>query len=968
MGPVRLTGVGVLFLASLAVGGWLHLDVALVRRLASRVVRHVMARQITGKLRVPVVQSLSANGARLKDIVVLAKRDGKELLRLRDVVVQFPPPLEALTTWLRRRQLSLPSIEVADAFVSLRHSKGQLDIATALRARRGRPRTRKSVKAASSVRIAHIGVRRTVVATDGRTTPTFRATIADLKGTIERRGRRLDLAIHEGMIDAKRTPLGPLALSVTGHVRHRVKRGEGRLWLSADGTWARQGVTLRLVHESGRAIAEVRFPDIGPEAYTTWLGEVDGPIDFPRPKSIDIRLQADPKRGTFTAEARLRAGTEKSHVTARASGGLYPVPWIEGTANGQAIALRHARGKLVLPQVKGRFRGVGGPRSQVLLQLSAHDPSFAGLPLGRRLTVRVRGSVRQLGVTIDGSAPGWSLEGQAQRAGITRRTESVADVWQTSLRLRTDRLRDLPWPAQVVARLPIAHGVQVQMSGRVGRGDLALATTVTANRATWRRTRTGFTRLDMRLGGTIDSPRVDATLVGRRVSGMGMTLHRVRLSALGTPKALALIAHAEDGDRRQIALSSRWKEHQRALRDLRLRWGRGSAELGGQVASVRMNGGYLDVQGIAVDGPRGGKIAGDLRFGRGEPEGNLSVVDLDLRPVSRLLGLEYPLEGKLGGSFAMQGRGSARRGHAEIHLTEGGLLLVSGIGGWVRLDLQGRKWTAEGKLSMGFAAGRTRGCREGLVNVTAAGSGRVGTGGLLQAPTWRGYRGQAAAQAQIPQLSCLRDIIDTLDPSGDVVVSELGGRATLNLGLHRSVGAPPRPEVRLTTTELRATVTSDEDVELWKSGQLDIRLDAKTAQSGDGSIQLKLLPHRPDASPHMVLRSATAGPWWTAKERTGLDLRGEATSHPGTLTIHGRTFVIEQAHIHVPAGPSWRPHLRIRASYRHGDDVTIYARYDGPVGSGSRSALRWRAVPARTTAQILKMLRPSGDDDSPRAD
>jgi hypothetical protein len=442
----------------------------------------------------------------------------------------------------------------------------------------------------------------------------------------------------------------------------------------------------------------------------------------------------------------------------------------------------------------------------------------------------------------------------------------------------------------------------------------------------------------------------------------------VRLSALGTPEALALIGYAEDTERRGIAVSSRWKKHQNTFRNLSLRSGRGSVEFGGSVASVHMDGGDLDVQGIAVDGPRGGKITGDLRFGRGEPEGKLSIVNLDLRPVSKWLGLEYALDGKLGGSFAMQGRGAARRGHAEVHLKEGALLLVSGIGGSARFDLQGRKWTAAGKLSMGFAAGRTQACRQGLVSASVAGSGDVGHGALLQIPTWLGYGGQAAAQVEIPQLSCLRDVIDTLDPTGDVVVSELGGRATLKLGLRRSVGKPTRTEARFATSGLRATVTSDEDVELWNTGHLDLQFDAKASGSGNGSIQLKLLPHPPGGSPHMALRSATAGPWWTAKERSGLDLHGKATSRPGTLTIHGRTFAIEKAHIHVPAGRSWRPHLRLRASYRHPENVTIYARYDGPVGSSSRSALRWRAVPARTTAQILKMLGPSRGEDSPRAD
>jgi len=286
----------------------------------------------------------------------------------------------------------------------------------------------------------------------------------------------------------------------------------------------------------------------------------------------------------------------------------------------------------------------------------------------------------------------------------------------------------------------------------------------------------------------------------------------------------------------------------------------------------------------------------------------------------------------------------------------------------MRLDLQGRKWTAAGNLSAGFAAGRTPACRAGLVNMTAGGNGRVGAGGLLQTPTWRGAGGQAVARANIPQLSCLRDVIDTLDPTGELVVSELGGRATLKLGLRGNVGTPPRTEVRLATTSLRATVTSDEDVELWKTGQLDVQFDAETARRGAGSIQLKLLPHRPGSNAHMDLRSATAGPWWTAKARTGLELQGKATSQPGSLTIYGRTFVIETAHIRVPAGRSWRPHLRLRASYRHPNKVTIYAEYDGPVGSSSRSALRWRAAPARTTAQILEMLRPSREADSPRAD
>jgi hypothetical protein len=600
----------------------------------------------------------------------------------------------------------------------------------------------------------------------------------------------------------------------------------------------------------------------------------------------------------------------------------------------------------------------------------ATRPTLDAQTLGRSLLGRVVFADRSAELHIENLGAPWTLAAAVSRSFEPVTSEAQAPVWRTAASLRARSLHDLPWPRRLGTLRPLAHGLTANASGEIRTDGLSLGVTATAQRTAWQSLRSGFTRLDLRLSGSHAQPRIDATLHARNVRQAGASLPQVRVSILGSPRSLAVRAYAEDPARRELAVTSRWRADRSGLDDVTLRVRRGAAEIGGRVASVRVSSGGIALRGIALRGSGGGEITGDLQIGQREMQAELHATNLDLRPLSRLLLLAYPLSGKLGGDLQMRGHGARRRGHASLRFRNAGMLVLTGLDGSLRLDVEGDGLQATGTLALRGAEGEGLGdrCRDVFVDATIRGRGRLARGGLLTANAWRGIRARLGFEAGLRDLSCVADVIDTLDPASELPVSELLGSARLSLSLEGPILRPHSTTLRVRTEALTAAVSADddtagEDPTLWRSSSLDLQIDATSTSPGRSTLNLRLFPRgRAAKRPSLHLRAQSPRPWWQGAQQTAIALRPIAggPADPTRVQIHGRTFEIEQLQLRWPRGASWRPHLRLRALHRHPDGTSIYAEYDNVWGAEGSRGLTWRSVPPHTQSEILAILQARG--------
>jgi translocation and assembly module TamB len=354
-------------------------------------------------------------------------------------------------------------------------------------------------------------------------------------------------------------------------------------------------------------------------------------------------------------------------------------------------------------------------------------------------------------------------------------------------------------------------------------------------------------RLSARLRGAPDALMVEASggAVGLKANGRGF--ERVTLRAHGP--VMRPVVHAEleeDGDG-TIAATAVVDPLRGEARGVELEVLRGSASLGGRIERIRATPGGVALDGIVLDRLAGGSGRGALRVVNGELSGDFRAENLDLAPLSRLLGLPYPLEGRLDATVDLEPVKGGRRGNVTLTVRDGGVLVVSGVNLDVGVAFDGARMTPRGRLTWNAAPEAPRGvpCHGAIVDVELRDADAALGGKLLDPRSWKELTGSGAIRLHGVKLACLAELAALANPLADLPLGRVQGTLSGSALVER--GAPrERVSLRDLSLETRGLVLEaapdDKGRVAWSSDRLDVELRAALdGESGRSDATLVLL-------------------------------------------------------------------------------------------------------------------------------
>jgi translocation and assembly module TamB len=810
------------FVASLLAAVWLHLDLPLSRRVVATQANALMADLFEGRLVLGRLDRLTSDELQLADIVVRAPGDA-EVLRVDRLVVRgsWLEALARVATGDRELRLDFVRLEHADVALH-RHDSGRLALAAAFTPRKPRdpkpkppsePAARPFVVVLPAIELGRVRV--------------FGEPQPGIPLDAEVRRLRAALRVDDGvvMLDVERSGVAEkrlLGAAAIGTVSYQLRSqplrmaanfsgSVGKLQIQADGSLTGRDVDV-----------SVDLPRVGADELEPWLPT--RPLQAPLVAHLGIRGRM-PNLALEGVVQLPAMGNPEAGVLRLAGAVAVDEPALVDAT----IALRGLNTRLFRPagpssNLSGvaHLRGVvDGRDSQLAVALQTAASRYGDYPLpsmSGRAELAVDGARGYLRLD-DGGARG--------RASVALRQGKLDFAGAVAL-------PDLGGPESVprvlagIVGLARARGRgQLHAEGWVDAEELDMAVDVDASGVSMAGTQVGAGGVRGRLYGSRANPQVRAHARASAVASGGQRIDSAELTANGPLMRPTLRARLRDPKGRTIEASGELDPAQRALRGVGVQVEAGGSKVTGRVGRVAATPRGLAVDGLSLEG-LGETISGGLRVEGGELLGTLRGEGVDLRALSRLVGLATRLDGRASVDIDLERAAGGRRGHVRLRLDDASAPLVSGLNGKAELQFDGDKVSSRLKLALAGDAPAGERCGGTIATVGLEGEDGRLKGPLLNARTWRRAAGSLRVDAKKVDLGCL---VESLSFAAKLLpLSKVAGVLDATATLRRAAN-DPLPSVddfRLRTTGLVLVPRVAEDAKepAWSSDTSDVELRA----------------------------------------------------------------------------------------------------------------------------------------------
>jgi translocation and assembly module TamB len=848
------------FVMSAAGGLVLHLNLATTRRVVRDVVNELFVDLFAGEVRIGPIEHLSPRSLSVASFHAKTP-DGVEVIQAEGIRLRgaWLAPVLRLAGAGGRGRLSLGHLRVERGFVGIEiQSDGSLPLAGAFASRSPSPPSPSGEGGDFTLDLATVELGEVRAA--GSLAPAV-----PLDAIVSRLLARVQVGTAGIAIDVDRSSIREdrlLGATIQGtsdfHLRGRfapdaapAKQGlqeatpKFDLWGSFGGHLDRLQVVVDTQIHDGVVTAHVDLPRVGREDVAGLLP--DAPLT--RPVSAHLSLH-----------------------------GRAPVMQLTGAVEVPAMGTA-APGRV-------KLHGTLDARKEVLItavvdvadfdaRLLSVDLPHTKLGLVADVTARLAGTSTDVRVDFDGRSSSWGEHlipttsgvvevgpGQVEARLVVEEAGAESDLfarWDAvaglvfAARAHAPSLARVPRLRQLLGAQRLDGRARVRAEGRLsadGDLDLFADADLAALDVDAANLKVAGTHAFARLSGPTDKPErmhLDATVVSSDANLDGRKLPQVQLKAVGPLGRPTVLAEVTDDLRREIEAKAVVDSRSRSLTGVDVRLVDGSVTLDGHVERIRSVDDLLALEDIQLDG-LGGQVRGGLQIRDGELVGELSGSEIDLPTLSRLLGLKFPVRGKASLDVAIAHDATGRAGHAQLRISDGGVLIVGGLGLSVDTRFDGEQVTTEAALVVDNPLGHEsdHACAKTIGTFTLEDAEVALRGPLLAAETWRDADMAGNLELESADLACLAEIWQEATPLAPIPVSELTGILDAAVGLARKAGQtyPSITQLGAKTTGLVVAGRPEkpDGPAAWRSDALDLAVAGSLdGVSGDATLSVALL-------------------------------------------------------------------------------------------------------------------------------
>jgi translocation and assembly module TamB len=820
-----ICGLGVTFAVGVVVAVALHIDVAPSRRVIRNVVEKVLDDALQGRIRFGAIETISPRELRLADVTV-DDPAGRRVLAL-DRVTARGPVLASLLGMAGGGTLVIDELEIGHADVVISLEAGRFGLAEAFRPKAQPPQPEEKPapkRRGPSLRIERIRIGEAAVrGTFGEGGPGIDATLHQLAAAFNLHPDGIAIDVAPTDVTEKLLLAAETRGSVHWHLRlwPAGERDDLVMWADFDGAVGRMPIGARGVLANDHLAIGLDLPRVGQGELRQWL-----------PSSPEMKPVA--------AALRIEGVPPELHVE-----GLVEIPGRDGAPPGRI-------------EVAGRIKLSSRPDVEAEVALTdldarAVDPSLPATSVGAALHVRGRfagpeseiyGLVATRPSTVDGQALP-PIEGTVALS----QSGTVAALVVLEPGARTDVVAS--WRpdggARFAARTVASLGAVTRLGALLGRdvprgraavvasgsfvgGELDVRSEASLAGVSWKGLRVGGAELRAHLHGRPEALVVEGTVRARAAELDGRELESIDIAARGPLAAPTVHAEIHDADRRRLQARAVLEPAKKLARDIELELERGNARIEGKVKRVAAAPGGVKVDGIELFGLGDGKLVGGLRVERGDLVGQLDVKDVDLQPLSRLLGIPYDARGTVSAVIDIANGPGGRHGRVQIDVDHGGYLILDGLHARVSATIDGDVVRPTAVITMAsdpvsdpvLAAADP--CRGEAGTIRISDSEMNVPGALLDPKSWREATMRGRVELVAVRLRCVAEIWQQTRPTEPLPLSKIEGEVNGAAIVAWAPGHYPNVDgVLLHTTGLELEGRGrDDGPPAWSSRDVDV--------------------------------------------------------------------------------------------------------------------------------------------------
>lgn len=840
------------FATGLATGLILHLDLPLTKRVVAGTVNALFATLFDGEVRLGAVEEIT-----LESIVVTRFEahapTGERVIDVEGIRIRgfWLPPVIGLAVGGGKGTLGLDNVRVERGFVGLQIAEGvPLPLAAAFGTGPSEPAPPKPSAEPFTLEVRTLELGEVTVAGTLAPSVPIDATVSRLRAQLRVGEEGITVDVDRSAIEERAIVGAPLRGSADFHLTGRFA-DEARslsMWGTFGGHLAELQLLVDVLIVDGEVRASIDLPRVGQKELATWVP--DAPLT--RPVSARLGLSGLPPELALTGTVILPAiaGAEPGRI------GIDGLLVADDRVTVDAV--------VDVDELDARL-------------LSTELPATA-LSLRAEATVAFEGADTAVRVVVDGEPGRWGelavppIEGIVSVAGSQVAAELVVEEAgaTTDVHARYDPRQGLAFAARshvpslaAVPRLAALLGgrgyagrATARTSGRYrpggeGEVDVYAEAEVAGVRLPGSDVSVGNGRVFGRLRGPSQRPerlRLDATVIGGDANLGGTELERFVVRAAGPLARPTVEADVLDRLQRRVVAKGVVEPEARQLRGVTVQIDAGPVGIRGEVDRVASIGEALTVDGLRLTG-LGGEVSGGLAIERGELVGKLEGTGIDLASLSRMVGAPLPVRGRANLSVDLERAPGGRRGHVQVRVQDGGILLVDGVELSLDTQFDGRLVEAEAALTVANPLrheDEAHPCAGRVVTVTLEDAETALVGPLLDPTTWRDSDYEAMVGLESVKLRCLAEIWQEASPMAPIPVTEVAGLldASFGLAVDADEPHPSLTHMGVRTTGLVVAGRPDEPdaAPPWKTDELDLAVVGSIdGATGDATLSVALL-------------------------------------------------------------------------------------------------------------------------------
>lgn len=840
------------FVVSLVLGLVVHLDLAVTRAVSRDVINAILADTFVGRVKIGELEQVTPLAITVASFSAETS-EGDPALEVEGVHLSgaWLPRVIALVLGA---DLEILPVRVDRVEVTLDRRDDELAIVRAFRVRpKPAPPPSPAAQRGLSIRLRRVEVGQAVVVGEVSKGVKLDGALRDLLATFEVGPDGLALHVDRGHVREG----GLLGAPIEGDLAYHLVTSPGdegmsvRMWADVEATLGALALSTRATFDDGVIAAEVTLPKIGPNELAPWAENVP----LARPVSGDARVFGRLPLLAVEAFVALPAmeGADGGRVSVRGRLALDQRP--ELVADLEVV---HLDGRLI-----GRERTDIQADARVHAHLAGADTElFTLLRIGPSAVLSepvgpLEGTARVSRAGVDAA---FALEEPGAPADVAVRYRAGDQSVAFAVRADADfeklgRLGRLLRDAGHAAG-PRRGTAAITAEGTFDDGVVEVATRAKLRGVLWpeNQLQLGTALVEARISGEPSALTIDADGHGGGLVVAEESVPTFAVSAKGPLARPAVIARAENRGRQLVA---------RALLDTATRSAHGvevdvthgAATVRTTVKTVRAAPGGVALDGVTIAG-LGSEVTGGLRVEGGQLFGKLQGDGIDLKSVSRLIGLPFTLRGSVDLDLDLKREKNGRSGHVAATLHDGGFLVINGVQAELRADFDGESVVPSAEVRL--VNETVRDGADDLCGGTIAtvklteGQGAL-DGPLLDPATWREATGSLRVTATDAKLRCVAEVWQQFNPIRDLPFKKIDGilNASAILSRESRQRFPSLDDVQASTTALvfeahpsegekkPAFITDRLDVVVFgamdgKSGKTDVRLHViETAKRTD---------------------------------------------------------------------------------------------------------------------------------------